>query len=254
MITVLRQIWAILVVAYKRLLTQPSLAIATTVGLITAVALVLSVPLYADATQFRLLRAQLVDEKGAADYAPLEYVYHYDGSQHDNPPWTEGQPIDQYLTRSAGDDLGLPTLQMIRRFRTDSLQIFPPFDPNNPKSKYYITWANFGTVNDLQQNVRVVEGTFPTVADASPNAPVEVLVNETTANKLAIQPGDIFTAKRADVEIPIRVAGIWAPTDPSLSIWDLKSQETFLVPEETYAGRIADTVQDELSNSEWHLI
>jgi putative ABC transport system permease protein len=253
-ITLLRQIQAILVIAYKRLLTQPSLAIATTVGLTTAVALVLSVPLYADATQFRLLRAQLVGEKGAADYAPLEYVYHYDGPQHDGPQWVEGQPIDRYLTQTAGADLGLPTLQMIRRFRTDSLQIFPPLDPNNPQSKYYITWANFGTVNDLEQNIHLVSGAFPAVADASSDAPVEVLVYEGAADKLAIQPGDVYTAKRDDVEIPVRVAGSWAPTDPSLSIWDLKSQETFLVPEETYANRIAATVQDELYNSEWHLI
>jgi putative ABC transport system permease protein len=262
-IALLRQIWAILVITYKRLLTQPSLAIATTVGLTTAVALVLSVPLYADATQFRLLRAQLmeqspssggIDEKGAADYAPLSYIYHFDGSQHDGPQWADGQPLDQYFVQTAGADLGLPTLQMIRRFRTDSLQIFPPLEPNNPKSKYYITWANFGTVNDLEHNIRLMSGTFPTVADASPDAPVEVLVYEGTADKLAIDPGNVYTAKRDDVEVPIRVTGIWAPSDPTLSIWDLKSQETFLVPEETYAKRIADTVQDELLNSEWQLI
>ena len=94
MMTLLRQIWAILVIAYKRLLTQRSLALASTVGLIVAVALVVSVPLYADATQFRLLRAQLAGEQGAADYAPLEYVYHYDGAPHDGPQWDAGQPID----------------------------------------------------------------------------------------------------------------------------------------------------------------
>ena len=216
MMTLLRQIWAILVIAYKRLLTQRSLALASTAGLIVAVALVVSVPLYADATQFRLLRAQLAGEQGAADYAPLEYVYHYDGPPHDGPQWDAGQPIDQYLTRTAGADLGLPTRQMIRRFRTNSLQIFPPADSNDPNSKYYITWANFGTVNALEQNVRLVRGAFPSVADASPDAPVEVLMYEGVADKLAIQPGEVYTARRDDVEIPLRVAGIWAPTDPSL--------------------------------------
>src|SRR3972149_6632923 len=103
-----RQIWAILVVAYKRLLTQRSLALATAVGLTTAVALVLSVPLYADATQFRLLRAQLVNEKGPADYAPLPFVFHYDGPQHNGPQWGDGQLVDRYLSKTAGVDLGLP--------------------------------------------------------------------------------------------------------------------------------------------------
>jgi putative ABC transport system permease protein len=253
-ITLLRQIWAILAVAYKRLLTQPSLAIATTVGLTTAVALVLSVPLYADATQFRLLRAQIINEQGAADYAPLSYVYHFDGSARSGPQWEEGQALDQYLLRQAGSDFGLPTLHIIRRFRTNSLQIFRPPDPNDPTTKYYVTWANFGTINDLEQNVRLVNGTFPSVADASPDSPVEVLIPEVLADKLAIQPGETYLARRDDVEIPLRVAGSYTPIDPTRSIWDAKSEETFLVPEETYAGRIAATVQDELYNAEWQLV
>jgi putative ABC transport system permease protein len=252
-ITFVRQIWAILAIAYKRLLTQPSLAIATIVGLTTAVALVLSVPLYADATQFRLLRAQLSNEQGAADYAPLSYVYHFDGSPHDGPQWADGQALDQYLLHGAGADFGLPTLQIIRRFRTNSLQIFPPANPNDPTTKYYVTWASFGAINDLEQNVRLLNGTWPGVADAAPDSPVEVLISEALSDKLAIQPGETYIARRDDVEIPLRVTGIYAPIDPTLSIWDLKSQETFLVPEATYANRLAAAVQDELYNDEWQL-
>jgi putative ABC transport system permease protein len=252
-ITFVRQIWAILAIAYKRLLTQPSLAIATIVGLTTAVALVLSVPLYADATQFRLLRAQLSNEQGAADYAPLSYVYHFDGSPRDGPQWADGQALDQYLLHGAGADFGLPTLQIIRRFRTNSLQIFPPANPNDPTTKYYVTWASFGAINDLEQNVRLLNGTWPGVADAAPDSPVEVLISEALSDKLAIQPGETYIARRDDVEIPLRVTGIYAPIDPTLSIWDLKSQETFLVPEATYANRLAAAVQDELYNDEWQL-
>src|SRR5512134_2764421 len=107
MIAFFRQSKAIFVVAYRRLATQRSLAFATTVGLTLAVALVLSVPLYAEATQFRLLREQLVGaptplgEKGTADYAPLPFVYHFAGSTHDGPQWADGQPLDQYLSQTA---------------------------------------------------------------------------------------------------------------------------------------------------------
>jgi putative ABC transport system permease protein len=253
-ITFLRQIWAILAVAYKRLLTQPSLAIATVAGLTTAVALVLSIPLYADATQFRLLRAQIINEKGAADYAPLSYVYHFDGTLRSGPQWEDSQALDQYLLHEAGSDFGLPTLHIVRRFRTNSLQVFPPPDPSDPTTKYYITWANFGTLNDLEQNVRLVAGSWPSVADSSPDSPVEVLISQALSDKLALQPGEMYVAKRDDVEIPVRIAGIYVPTDPTLSLWDSRSQETFLVPEETYANRIAATVVDELYSDEWQLI
>jgi len=255
MMAFLRQSKAIFVVAYKRLATQRSLAFATTVGLTLAVALVLSVPLYAEATQFRLLREQLVGEKGAADYAPLPFVYHLDGPTHDGPQWADGQPIDQYLSQQASADLGLPASQLVRRFRTDSLQLFPPPDPNDPKTKYYLTWANFGFVSEPEKNIQLISGAYPSVADESPDAPIEVLVNQAIADKLAIQIGDNFLARRErdKIEIPVRVVGIWAPIDPKLPVWDPKSEETLLVPEETYATRVAATLPDELYNAAWYL-
>src|SRR5512143_4113258 len=178
MIAFLRQSRAMFVVAYKRLATQRSLVFATTVGLTLAVALVLSVPLYAEATQFRLLRQQLVGEKGAADYAPLPFVYHLDSLPHNGPQWEDGRPVDQYLSQAASAELGLPLMQMVRRFRTDSLQLFLPPDPADPKTKYYITWVNFGFVSEPEKNIQLISGAFPSGADESPTAPIEVLMNQ----------------------------------------------------------------------------
>jgi hypothetical protein len=53
---------AIFVVALKRLLSQPGLALATGIGLVAAIALTMSVPLYADAVYYRTLRAGLFDK------------------------------------------------------------------------------------------------------------------------------------------------------------------------------------------------
>jgi len=55
----LRQFQVIFIVTLKRLLTQPVLTIATMVGLITAVSLVTSIPLYADAVYYRVLEEEL---------------------------------------------------------------------------------------------------------------------------------------------------------------------------------------------------
>ena len=253
--SILLQIWATLMVAYKRLLTQRSLALATVVGLTTSVALVLSVPLYADATQFRLLRQQIVGERGPADYAPLQFLYHFDGIVHSGPQWEDSRSVDQYLSQSVGPSLGLPTLQLVRRFRTDSLQLFPPLDPANPQTQYFITWAHFGFVSQPEKNVRLVRGAFPVVADLSPSAPLEVLVHEGAAAAYAIVPGDIFYARRDNLEIPVRVAGIWAPADPTLPVWDVGSDEAMLlVPEDTYVSRIATVLPDELLAADWLVV
>ena len=51
--TVLR-IWAIIIIAIKRTLAQRGLVLATLLGLVVAIALVLSIPLYSEAVYYRV--------------------------------------------------------------------------------------------------------------------------------------------------------------------------------------------------------
>jgi len=57
-----QQTWATSGVAFKRLLTQRFLSIAAIVGLMIASGFILSIPLYADATYFRLFRENFFPE------------------------------------------------------------------------------------------------------------------------------------------------------------------------------------------------
>ena len=60
LVTFALQIWATGRIAFKRLLTQRFLSFASIMGLMIASGFILSVPLYADATYFRLLREELL--------------------------------------------------------------------------------------------------------------------------------------------------------------------------------------------------
>ena len=88
--------WAIIVVAVKRLLAQRWLALALVIGLITAIALVMSIPLYADAVYYRILQ----DELGATNTGstvkrpPFAYMFRYLGSTYGTKEWEEMGPLD----------------------------------------------------------------------------------------------------------------------------------------------------------------
>src|SRR6266498_2740046 len=75
------RIWATAGIAFKRLLTQRFLSLASIAGLMIASGFILSVPLYADATYFRLLREEILAghelelTQKPADYAPLSFVF-----------------------------------------------------------------------------------------------------------------------------------------------------------------------------------
>ena len=53
------RIWATAGIAFKRLLTQRFLSLAAIAGLMIASGFIFSIPLYADATYFRLFREEL---------------------------------------------------------------------------------------------------------------------------------------------------------------------------------------------------
>src|SRR6185295_13283178 len=89
------QIWATAGIAFKRLLTQQFLSLASIAGLMIASGFILSVPLYADATYFRLLREELLFEhkldlaQKPADYAPLAFVFEQKAAGRNSPQWKD---------------------------------------------------------------------------------------------------------------------------------------------------------------------
>ena len=132
------QVWATAGIALKRLLTQRFLSLASIAGLMIASGFILSVPLYADATYFRLLREELLAGRELeltqkpVDYAPLSFVFELKAAGRNSPQWQNVVEVDEYLSDGALRTIGLPIHQVIRRFRTDGYFMFPPRDPSNP--------------------------------------------------------------------------------------------------------------------------
>jgi hypothetical protein len=123
------QIWATAGIAFKRLLTQRFLSLASIAGLMIASGFILSVPLYADATYFRLLREELLAGRELdliqkpVDYAPLSFVFEQKAAGKNSPQWKNVEEVDQYLSSGALRAIDLPILDVVRRFRTDGYDI-----------------------------------------------------------------------------------------------------------------------------------
>src|ERR671929_1498070 len=87
------QTWATAGIAFKRLLTQRFLSLASIAGLLIASGFILSVPLYADATYFRLLREEILAGREVdlnqkpVDYAPLTFVFEQKAAGKNSPQW-----------------------------------------------------------------------------------------------------------------------------------------------------------------------
>ncbi|NLE46138.1 MAG: FtsX-like permease family protein [Chloroflexi bacterium] len=265
--SILLRAWAIFVVAAKRLISQRWLAIATALGLLISVALTLSVPLYADAVYYRVLREELTQAPSGEQITrpPFAFMFRYIGAWAGSKDWEDVQAADTYLSNVAGPSLGLPQYGLVRYFKTDNFQVFPQEDIAYATVKDPLTWASFAFISDLHDHINLLEGSFPTVAASAQDSTVEVMISEAIAFDLGLQVGEEYVAfarRRTgdayrNIQIPIRIAGVWQATDPTEEFWFYTPQafkDVFFVPEETFMGRLSPYMDDEVYLGLWYLL
>ena len=263
----LNRLRAILVVVAKRVTSQPWLVLATTLGLVVAIALMMSIPIYADAVYHRVFLRNIAEEGAPAGLIPpLTFLFRYDGSIYGSLNWEDLTPVDQYLTEEAGSTFGLPQQFVVRYATTDPFGLFADRESAFSNTLSPLMWAGFAFISDLENHVTITEGQFPNVTDPAAGGPIDVMISEEMAVELGAQVGETFISyvrtTSADgfvrnVELPVRFAGVWVPTDEYDPYWFFRPRafrERMLVPEETFSQAIGGPLDGEVYTAVWYLV
>ncbi|MEQ8676651.1 MAG: ABC transporter permease [Aggregatilineales bacterium] len=263
MIRQILRIRAVFVLATKRLLAQPLLAVATIVGLTVAVALILTIPVYSESVAFRILSERLVEQSDNVNRPPFSYLISYIGSWNDPVNWEDTVDVDRYIRERAADDLGLNATEIVRHFETRNFRLYTA-DETAYEEDNALDFMTFSTTEDIFNQVEMVEGTFPAPADPSPDSIVEVMIARNFADEYGIQVGDRFLGFNWRLEADevmqiteIRIAGVWQPLDPTSPYWfylPLAFEDTLIVNEATYVNRISPYTDEEVNLAVWYVI
>ncbi|MEZ4673089.1 MAG: ABC transporter permease [Caldilineaceae bacterium] len=259
---------AIFAVAVRRLISQRGLALATALGLVASIALVMSVPLYTDAVYYSILQDELSNsnsDDSSLNRPPFAFMFRYVGSLYGMKEWDDIVQVDEYLSGSAVDAIALPHRLTVRYAKTDNFRLFPTADAAYADVRDPLAWVNYAFVTDFEQYTTMVEGTYPTPATANPDDSVEVAINEAMAQELGLQVGESFlTFRRVELEtgsrvvqIPIRIVGVWRATNPNDEFWFYRQSvfdNQLFVPDATFQGRISGLLNDEVAQALWYLI
>ncbi len=92
--------WAIFVIATKRILSQPWMALATVIGMVFAISLTMSVPLYASSVYNRIFLQSVnktSDAENPNNFPPFTFLFQYDTSTNGNLQWQDLDSINQFL-------------------------------------------------------------------------------------------------------------------------------------------------------------
>jgi putative ABC transport system permease protein len=247
--------------ALKRLLTERFLSLAAIVGLMVASGFIFSVPLYAESTYFRLFREELLAGREAelanqpATYAPMTFVFELRSAGRQSPQWQDVVALDRYLTGEALRQVGYPLVQSVRRFRTEGYFIYPPSEPDASDSQYRIGEAYLAFVAPTRGIIEVISGEYPAPLDpAREDAVLEVIANESLALEIGLQTGDLYLLRKDELEMPVRISGLWRAINPRAPYWGGPINNWLLVNESSYSGPLSGKIGDELHNATWTMV
>jgi putative ABC transport system permease protein len=243
------------------------MALSLLLGLTMAVAVSVSIPIYADAVSYRVLNDRLygsgANEQGTRRLPPFSFLFRYVGSWHGFLEWEETRQIDEYLSGQAAAMLGLPQKGLVRHFKTDRMRLFA--DKNAIYDTKYtpLGYVALGFISDLESHIEVLDGAFPQPVTNNTD-PVQVLIAEAMVAELGMGVGEEYivyyeeppTSEGAVVTVfqhPIRIAGVWRALDPDEEYWFYNQSafdQVFLMPEASYV-QMAQGMRGEVGLALW---
>jgi putative ABC transport system permease protein len=222
----------------RRLWSHLALMLAIAAGFVVAISLVVSIPVYAEAVGYRVLRDELSHNDSGGIQPPFSFMYRYLGSQHGLTGWDEYAKLDDYMRQRVESILNLPVEQRVRYVGSDRLPLLPSNGAGSP-----LMWVTLAFASDLDQHIQIVDGRMPQVTK---DGPVEVLITEALASKLGFQVGEEYLAlgpkdDRAGKSTPVRITGVWRPKNEEDPYWFYTPpsfDETLFMPEESFTTRV----------------
>lgn len=251
-------------IAASRLLHDPLLALSLLAGWTIAIALTAALPMYTDAVNHALLGYELQSESQGSRRPAFGFLYHFVGGSSGGANEERYAALQQYMAAGLVDDLGLPLKAHMHVVKSDLFQLFPAAAGTYRMGDQPLLRSYLGFVEQLAGHITIIEGRAPAPALAV-DEPIEVLVSQSLAFEAGMQVGEVYVlfdpggasarGPRPQLQIPVRIAGLWQANDAQDEFWYISPASftnVLLVPDETYFGVVAATVPHAFYDLSWY--
>jgi putative ABC transport system permease protein len=233
------------------------------IALLAAVALSVSVPIYAEGASLRLLQGTLAKQERQTNRSAFALLFRYLGSSKGPLEWERVKPADDFIGNAGLARLQLPIHGLARHVRTDPLRMLLP--PASGAQNPFLKNVSIGFMTGMDQQITIVDGAAPKPSSEPIQAggntratPVEVMIMRDLADELGINVDEQFTLVGTVggrvASIPVRVAALWSPINQKDPAWFYPPsalKDVLLVPEATFTGPIAGLLKNEVGLALW---
>jgi putative ABC transport system permease protein len=267
----IQNISGLFLTSMRRLVAYKGTAFASFFGLTLAISLILSISIYSDGVYYTTFLENVAktrensENQLSLDDPTFAFLFHYFGGWHGSKNWDELASLDTYFVEDGIDTLGIPVVDFVRLFSSDTFHLFPK-DESNSINRLSLSRTSFGTMSDLEAHSTIVDGRMPTAQPNMGDQSVEVLVNQNLANEASLEVGETYIAyvdvqndsgKKETTQIPVQIVGIWRADDPGDDYWIFSPsayERILFVPEDTFFYRLTAHIPALVYNAYWYLI
>jgi putative ABC transport system permease protein len=239
----------------RRLWSHMALMLAIAAGFVVAIALVVSIPVYAEAVGYRILRDELSRTDTGGTRPPFSFMYRYVGSLTGAIDLADYGKIDSYMNERLQQTLGLPVESAVRYTATDRLPLYAGTGSGSP-----LVWVNIAFATELEQHIDIIDGAFPQPSDGA--SAMEVIISEELASNLGLQVGEEYLllgppSTESKLNLLLRIAGVWRVTNAEDPYWFYQPEtlaETFFVPETSFEQALASQEAKPVYVALWYFL
>ncbi len=250
-----------LFIAFKRLFNRPLLTLLSIMGVMLAVGLVVSIPIFAKAVSFVMLREQLAEIAATTKRPAFSLRYYVLPAGQYKLTVADSQVWQDHLVETLVSEVGLPLLSVNRQMETNGLL----FRTKESDSEY----GKANTILLKDTNITLIPGvgshlTFrdgQSMDEAEPSGDVlQVWVHKTLFDEMGLEVGEEYELRdlRQGIVIRTRIAGSWVSKNPRDTFWfgnpDMGLRRALLTRVKDYQTTAEPLLQGQLGFVSWYLI
>lgn len=245
--------------ALRRLRNRLALTALSLLGVILAVGLVSSVPVFAQAVSFLVLRGELSERTSQMNRPALLMRLYYETRIH---PFTlaDTRTMEDTFARTLADKLGVAPKQRI--MYVESPLVFLRSAPGGPQyqaqdEKLVFRGFTLTVLGGVDKEMRIVEG--EPFAGAASGDRLPVWPHRELCDDMGLQVGEPYDLYPLSSDQPIGayIAGIWTEADKSDPYWrsvSFSRSGLFLVRPEDYQTVVEPSFTEKTAFSAWYFI
>ncbi|MEA3344710.1 MAG: ABC transporter permease [Chloroflexota bacterium] len=250
----------IVLIALKRLWSRPGQALLALLGVILALGLATSVPIFSQAVDLVMLRAELSKLSSATERPPFCTRIYILPSRRKPLSLKDCEQLGAHIADTLASEVSLPLKRMVMRVESGGMMLRPQADDTRfGEKETYLGTVNIASMPGIGSRMEIIAGKGLDEEDSEGD--VEVWMHTDLAKEMGVRVGEAFEVATTGgrVNLPVRVAGIWQARDADDPFWwsqdpDSVFRDMLLVRREDYLSRVEPHIPSKTGFDMWYIV